>query len=81
MNARTEPQLLGQLSNRHLDALEEERPVMVFYPGKELHNDASNWWGPNVPCVKAMLADVGFRNVSYTQHPVDPTRGIFHARR
>ena len=24
MNARTEPQLLGRISNRHLDALEEE---------------------------------------------------------
>jgi sulfate adenylyltransferase subunit 2 len=48
MNARTEPQLLGQLSNRHLDALEEEaifilrevaaafeRPTLLFSGGKD----------------------------------------------
>ncbi|HWI80394.1 sulfate adenylyltransferase subunit CysD [Ramlibacter sp.] len=48
MNARTEPQLLGQLSNRHLDALEEEaifvlrevaaafeRPALLFSGGKD----------------------------------------------
>ncbi|HKB55035.1 MAG TPA: sulfate adenylyltransferase subunit CysD [Ramlibacter sp.] len=48
MNARVEPQLLGHLSNRHLDALEEEavfvlrevaaafeRPVLLFSGGKD----------------------------------------------
>jgi sulfate adenylyltransferase subunit 2 len=48
MNARAEPQLLGQLSNRHLDALEEEaifilrevaaafeRPTLLFSGGKD----------------------------------------------
>ncbi len=48
MNARTEPQLLGQLSNLHLDALEEEaifvlrevaaafeRPTLLFSGGKD----------------------------------------------
>ena len=48
MNARTEPQLLAQLSNRHLDALEEEtifilrevaatfeRPALLFSGGKD----------------------------------------------
>ena len=48
MNARVEPQLLGQLSNRHLDALEEEaifvlrevaaafeRPNLLFSGGKD----------------------------------------------
>jgi sulfate adenylyltransferase subunit 2 len=48
MNARTEPQLLAQLSNRHLDALEEEaifvlrevaaafeRPTLLFSGGKD----------------------------------------------
>ena len=48
MNARTEPQLLGQLSNAHLDALEEEaifilrevaaafeRPTLLFSGGKD----------------------------------------------
>ena len=48
MNARTEPQLLAQVSNRHLDALEEEaiyvlrevagafeRPALLFSGGKD----------------------------------------------
>lgn len=48
MNARTEPQLLGHISNRHLDALEEEaifvlrevagafeRPTLLFSGGKD----------------------------------------------
>jgi sulfate adenylyltransferase subunit 2 len=48
MNARVEPQLLGQLSNRHLDSLEEEaifvlrevaaafeRPTLLFSGGKD----------------------------------------------
>ena len=48
MNARTEPQLLARLSNRHLDALEEEtifilrevaatfeRPALLFSGGKD----------------------------------------------
>jgi sulfate adenylyltransferase subunit 2 len=48
MNARTEPQLLGPISNRHLDALEEEaifvlrevaaafeRPTLLFSGGKD----------------------------------------------
>ena len=48
MNARTEPQLLGRISNRHLDALEEEaifilrevagafeRPALLFSGGKD----------------------------------------------
>jgi sulfate adenylyltransferase subunit 2 len=48
MNARAEPQLLGQLSNQHLDALEEEaifilrevaaafeRPALLFSGGKD----------------------------------------------
>jgi sulfate adenylyltransferase subunit 2 len=48
MNARAEPQLLGQLSNRHLDSLEEEaiftlrevaaafeRPTLLFSGGKD----------------------------------------------
>jgi sulfate adenylyltransferase subunit 2 len=48
MNARTDPQLLGRISNRHLDALEEEaifilrevagafeRPTLLFSGGKD----------------------------------------------
>lgn len=63
----------------HLDALDYSRPAMVFYPGAELNGDASNWWGPNVACVQAMLRDVGFKTIAYVPHPVEKSRGIFRA--
>jgi tRNA (mo5U34)-methyltransferase len=65
----------------HLDAIESRRPAMTFYPGSELNNDPSNWWGPNRACVEAMLQDVGFPFVTFRPNPVHPDRGIFHARR
>jgi tRNA (mo5U34)-methyltransferase len=78
---------ISQLVNRiivvetHLDALNETRPAMIFYPGPELANDPTNWWGPNPPCVMAMLRDLGFSPVKFTQHPMYPNRGIFHGYR
>lgn len=39
------------------------RPWMVFYPGRELNNDASNWWGPNESAIHAMLRTVGFARI------------------
>jgi tRNA (mo5U34)-methyltransferase len=47
----------------HLDMLDYDRPAMAFYPGAELNGDASNWWGPNIAAVDAMLKDVGFHDV------------------
>jgi len=41
----------------------EDYPAMVFYPGSELSDDPTNWWGPNARCVEAMLHTVGFPNV------------------
>jgi tRNA (mo5U34)-methyltransferase len=65
----------------HLDAIESERPAMTFYPGSELNDDPSNWWGPNRACVEAMLRDVGFSHVAFQLNPVHAERGVFHARR
>jgi tRNA (mo5U34)-methyltransferase len=39
------------------------RPAMAFYPGRELNNDPTNWWAPNVPALHAMLKSVGFADV------------------
>lgn len=62
----------------HLDAREETRPAMIFYPGSELNNDSTNWWGPNRACVEAMLRTVGFSAIQYVRHPGSPRgRGIF----
>lgn len=47
----------------HADATRERRPAAVLYPGSELNGDASNWWGPNEPALRAMLRDVGFEHV------------------
>lgn len=65
----------------HLDALDEPRPSMIFYPKAELANDDTNWWGPNIPCVVAMLKDVGFAEVEVHAHPTEANRGIFRAHR
>jgi tRNA (mo5U34)-methyltransferase len=64
----------------HLDLANVERPAMVFYPGSELNNDPTNWWGPNRQCMEALLKLVGFGRITYQPHPtVGPARGIFHA--
>jgi len=64
----------------HLDLRGLERPAMVFYPGTELNNDPTNWWGPNRQCMEALLRLVGFERVVYQPHPlVKGARGIFHA--
>jgi len=39
------------------------RPAMVFYPGGELNGDPTNWFGPNVAGVEAMLRVCGFSRV------------------
>ena len=33
----------------------EDKPYAVFYPGSEINNDDTTWWGPNIACIKAML--------------------------
>jgi tRNA (mo5U34)-methyltransferase len=64
----------------HLALDELERPAMVFYPGAELNNDPTNWWGPNRQCMEALLKLVGFGRIVYQPHPiVGGARGIFHA--
>jgi tRNA (mo5U34)-methyltransferase len=35
-------------------------PFMRFYPGDACNHDATNFWGPNIQCVKDMLAATGF---------------------
>jgi len=63
----------------HVDGLDYDRPMMVFYPGDTLNNDASNFFGPNRLCVEAMLREVGFRDVRLVSH--HGSRMAFHASR
>lgn len=51
-----------------IDILDYERPASVFYPGCEMNNDGSNYWGFNPSCIEAMLRTVGFKNIEM----VDP---------
>jgi tRNA (mo5U34)-methyltransferase len=78
---------LGEIATRDivvgtvLDALEESRPAMIFYPGTELNNDPTNWWGPNPRCVLDMLGALGFSRTEYLPHPHYPRAGLFRGRK
>jgi tRNA (mo5U34)-methyltransferase len=47
----------------HVERLPMRRPFAAFYPGTELNDDPTSWWGPNIAAVEAMLRDAGFRQV------------------
>jgi tRNA (mo5U34)-methyltransferase len=60
----------------HVDLLDHARPLMAFYPNRELNDDPTNWWGPNPAAVEAMLQTVGFREVKLVRLLLDqPQRG------
>jgi tRNA (mo5U34)-methyltransferase len=65
----------------HLELRDVEVPAMVFFPGRELANDPTNWWGPNEHCIEALLRGHGFTEIEISHHPAGPTRAIFHAWR
>jgi tRNA (mo5U34)-methyltransferase len=64
----------------HTDALEIRRPAMILYPGAELDNDESNWWGPNPACMVALLRQCGFAKVDAAWTNVG-YRSVYHAWR
>jgi tRNA (mo5U34)-methyltransferase len=61
-----------------IDMVGVRRPAVAFYPDRELNNDPTNWWGPNVPAVRGMLASVGFTDVRTV---AEPPRAIYRAAR
>ena len=65
----------------HLDLRDIDVPAMAFYPGRELDNDPTNWWGPNEHCMRALLAGHGFNDIEVAAHPAADNRAIFHAWR
>ncbi|PNH08812.1 hypothetical protein TSOC_004607 [Tetrabaena socialis] len=56
-------------------------PVLLFYPGKELNNDPTNWFDFNVPSLTAMLRVLGFVRVELVNHnhSKDMPRVTLHA--
>jgi len=65
-----------RMTMRHI-----RKPVMQFHPGGTLGNDPTNWWTPNRRCVEAMLRDLGFQQIRFTQPDWLRRRGMFHASR
>ena len=64
-----------------LDATWMRRPMMVYYPGSEMAGDPSNWWGPNVPLMLALLKDQGFKTITWGKCKVWRRRAYFVAKR
>src|SRR5215203_2039841 len=58
----------------HGELVGGKRPIMVFYPGKEMNNDPTNWWGPNPSAITSMLHDEGFRKTKCIYIPPFATR-------
>lgn len=59
--------------NTHVDLVNLRRPAIAFYPGTEFNNDPTNWCGPNVPALEAMLRTVGFTKVElFASSPFTP---------
>ena len=52
----------------HVDMVGTRRPAAAFYPGTELEDDWTNWWGPNPAAVTGMLEQAGFSHVERV-HP------------
>ncbi len=50
-----------QVAVSQINPLLEKSPIMQFYPGNELNDDWSNWWAPNIECLRLMLETSGFR--------------------
>jgi tRNA (mo5U34)-methyltransferase len=68
-----------------MDFMSIPTPVAAFYPGTELENDPTTWWGPNEACVKAWLLSAGFRTAELVTHRFrmgkpEQGRASFHAR-
>jgi tRNA (mo5U34)-methyltransferase len=55
-----------------VDLVGIDRPAAAFYPGRELNDDPTNWWGPNPAAVRGLLHAVGFTRVEQ----ITPTRTL-----
>jgi tRNA (mo5U34)-methyltransferase len=68
-----------------IDMVGFARPAMALYPTRELNNDPTNWWAPNIPAMRAMLESVGFacvQTVTSTRGPMyRAARAAYHQLR
>jgi len=65
-----------------VDMIGITRPAAAFYPGRELSDDPTNWWGPNHAAVIGMLKTVGFSRVDVITPTPSPifrgARAVYH---
>jgi tRNA (mo5U34)-methyltransferase len=66
-----------------VDLIGLRRPALAFYPDRELNDDPTNWFAPNVAAMHGMLRAVGFGSVR-TVTPVPratyrAVRAVVHA--
>jgi tRNA (mo5U34)-methyltransferase len=43
----------------HVHSITEDLPIMQFHPGKTLKGDPTNFWSPNMLCLRKMLEEKG----------------------
>ena len=63
--------LLADGSFASLDQLApalKDLPLMQFYPGDSLNNDFTNYWAPNLACLKGMLVESNFTVARHEDH-------------
>ena len=46
---------------RDIDPRLRDSPLMQFYPSNELNSDYTNWWAPNIECIRSMVESSGFQ--------------------
>jgi len=61
------------INNPH-NAILTETPLMQFYPKNSFRNDYTNFWGPNMKCVEALLIESNFEIIN---KKIVGDRGIF----
>ena len=52
-------------------------PVMRHFANTDLNGDPTNFFAPNIACLKSVLSEIGFRRVDVAQHP---GYGTLHGR-
>jgi tRNA (mo5U34)-methyltransferase len=68
----------------HADLLWLRRPAMAYYPGSELSGCGTNWWGPNLPLLEALLRSHGFSRIEVVHRerlPYRMARSLWHRRK
>ena len=48
----------------HADLMDLPFPAARYYLGSELNNDKTNYWGPNALAVRAMMQDIGYKDIT-----------------